>query len=153
MEKVYANLNHNDKKILRCTIGKSEDIQLLCTKADELISLSEEVVGALGQERQERSWQSQPPRKYGQRPAPNFTQQSRGGRRCNRWQNYQAPQAQTWQSPTWQPRWNNMPQVNTQRFRPGGGAVNNTQTDRILPQGQAAQRAHASHPQNPNPLN
>ena len=45
--------------------------------------------------------------------------------------------------------WNDRRQANTQRFRPGGRATNN----RVRPQEQAAQRAQASHPQNPNPLN
>ena len=149
IEKVYANLKHSDMKILRCTIGKTEDIQLLCTKADELISLSEEVVGALGQEGQARGCQSQPPSGYGTSPATSWTPYAREGRKVNKWQNCQTTHGQTWQSPTWQPRWNNISQANTQRFRPGGEATN----DRVLPQEQAAQGAQALHPQNPNPLN
>ena len=50
LEKIYANLSPWDRKILKKAAGMSEDVQLLCEKADELLALSEEVVGSLNQE-------------------------------------------------------------------------------------------------------
>ena len=47
VEKIYANLNSWDRKILKSGAGKSEDIQELSEKADELLGMSEDVVGSL----------------------------------------------------------------------------------------------------------
>ena len=42
-------------------MGRSEDVQALCEKADELLAISEDVVGSCDTVPR-RGWQSQPPR-------------------------------------------------------------------------------------------
>ena len=121
IEKIYTNLGPHDRKILKCTSGKEEDIQLLCTKADELIMISEDIVGAIGQEPQNRGWQSQPPMNQHQRyETPSRMSWGQGGPRPFRRQGQSWQPNRQWQGPRWQGgRWNN--HQNTQRFRPGGG--------------------------------
>ena len=115
IEKIYTNLNASDRKLLKAIMGKSEDVQLLNAKADELISLSEDVVGSLSQYPQTRGWQSQPPRyqfpnngnrrgNYG-----GWRPRGRGSQRSQGWQNNQL--------------------TNTHNTRPGGPQQprNNTQ--------------------------
>ena len=46
VEKIYANLSPLDRKLLKNSMGKSDDVQKLCEKADELLSMSEEVVAS-----------------------------------------------------------------------------------------------------------
>ena len=60
VEKIYANLNPWDRKILKSGAGKSEDIHELSEKADELLGISEEVVGSLHQEGPLSAYQEQP---------------------------------------------------------------------------------------------
>ena len=61
VEKIYANLSHLDRKFLKNSMGKSEDVQQLCEKADELLSMSEEVVGSCDQNESGKIWQMPPP--------------------------------------------------------------------------------------------
>merc|ERR1711954_621225 len=58
--KIYGNLNPWDRKILKSGAGKSEDINELSEKADELLAISEEVVGSLHQVCQQGIYQNQP---------------------------------------------------------------------------------------------
>ena len=44
VQKIYENLNTFDAKLLRGINGKSEDIEVLCKKADDLIVVSEEAI-------------------------------------------------------------------------------------------------------------
>ena len=57
VEKIYANLSHLDRKFLKNSMGKSEDVQKLCEKADELLSMSEDVVGSCSQNENGKAWQ------------------------------------------------------------------------------------------------
>ena len=63
VEKIYANLNPIDRKILKIST-ETEDVQTLCSKADELLLVSEDVVGSLDWERTNKRWQRQHP-EYG----------------------------------------------------------------------------------------
>ena len=64
VEKIFANLNNTDRKILKISAGKTEDVKILCSKADELLLMSEDVVGSLDWERTNKRWRGQRP-KYG----------------------------------------------------------------------------------------
>ena len=59
VEKIYANLSPLDGKILKNGAGKSQDVNLLTEKADELLARSEDTVGAAGAEQNSRMWYEQ----------------------------------------------------------------------------------------------
>ena len=69
VEKIYGNLNPWDRKILKSGAGKSEDINELSEKADELLAISEEVVGSVHQVGQQGKYQKHP-RHVGEYPNP-----------------------------------------------------------------------------------
>ena len=71
VEKIFANLNNTDRKILKISAGKTEDVKILCSKADELLLMSEDVVGSLDWERTNKRWQGQRP-KYGGEVCHNY---------------------------------------------------------------------------------
>ena len=104
VEKIYANLNAIDRKILKISAGMTEDVQILCSKADELLLMSEDVVGSLNWEQTNKKWKGQRP-KYG---VDEFHNYDRG------------------QTPPCQNHYENFVQHNhhqpnkTQEFRPGG---------------------------------
>ena len=57
MAKIYGNLNSWDRKILKNSVGKSEDTSTLARKADEL--LGDEFIGAL-QQKENKGYLDQP---------------------------------------------------------------------------------------------
>ena len=116
VEKIYANLNPWDRKILRGGVGKS--VQLLCEKADELLALNEDVVGSIHCEIAEGPWHSQLP------PVLNEPQ----------WQNQQVfdQEGQNYPGPSW--GWQNQRGQNfcmnqSQRFRPGGESASSVRSN------------------------
>ena len=82
VEKIYGNLNPWDRKILKSGAGKSDDIHELTEKADELLAMSEDVVGSLHQEGHHGVYQGQvrqdwgPPRPRGKEGWRNENQLS-----------------------------------------------------------------------------
>ena len=120
----------NDRKILKCSVGKTDDIQALCAKADELIAINEDLVCAVNPNKDEKAQHSHlsvRQNNYQQRAPHN-----RGGRSGRGGIGWQGPQpnqgwqgnrhSTAWQNPNWQnPNWQNLHPPNTQRFRPGGG--------------------------------
>ena len=122
IEKIYTNLGPHDRKILKCTSGKEEDIQLLCSKADELILMNEGMVGAIGLEPQNRRWQSQSPiSKQNRYDVPFRMGCGKKGRKPTRWQGQGWQPNQQWQVSRGQWEcWNDTHHANTQTFRPGG---------------------------------
>ena len=121
VEKIFANLAPWDRKILKSTVGKSEEVQMLCEKADELLALSEDVVGSLHQEGIDRPWNSQPPQiitgAYNNQQHIPQDQNGwyNGGR--NQWHSgwHNAGPNGGWQQ-GWQ--WQNQPAGRTRRGRP-----------------------------------
>ena len=148
VEKIYANLNIGDRKVLKGSMGKSEDVQALCEKADELLAISEDVVGSLDT-CPRRGWQSQPPR-----PMPTRTN--------NQWRPRRPGPG--WGSDGWGPQhaggWNGgrgMPfhPNSTHMFRPGGGYPrrNRGRGPRIAPKPNNPPQEASANPLNlPSPL-
>ena len=60
VRKIYAGLNVDDKKMLKGLLGKSEDVPMLCRKADELIRISNEAIRSCQYEWNEDHWLEQP---------------------------------------------------------------------------------------------
>ena len=118
IEKIYSNLAPWDRKMLKITVGKSEEVRLLCKKADELLALNEDVVGSLNQEGVDRPWNSQTrPTVVDARNNRQYYPQSRGhnGRQNqgeNGWQNdWQNQRKNGWQ-------WQYQPAGRKRRDRP-----------------------------------
>ena len=123
VEKIYANLSPLDRKLLKNSMGKSDDVQKLCEKADELLSMSEEVVASFETNHGWKDFQAQAQTthaftSYPPQPPQPFTPNRK--RQGQRWGvNYQG----------WNPRGipGGGPQGSLVRgrqphmFRPGGG--------------------------------
>ena len=154
IEKIYANLNPYDRKILKCTSGDEEDVQLLCTKADELIMVNEDIVGAIGQEPESRGWQSKSTiTKRNRYDAPSRMSHGHRGRRSARWQSQSWQPNQQWQGSGWQwGSWNDTLIADTQIFRHGG--ENEPQPCNITKEPMQRASAQANQPTSQdNPLN
>ena len=62
MEKIYANVNPIDRKILRSGETPHDDVQTLCEKADKILGIDGDVIGAVEDRIGTRKFKSQPPR-------------------------------------------------------------------------------------------
>ena len=118
VEKIYANLTPLDRKILKNGAGDSEDVQLLATKADDLLAGSEDIVGSINQDTSSKfnHPSNQTPRKE---PQWNFQQPWRGQLLPPNRGHYHN---QYWGDHNWQNQNNwRQPHHSTQKSRPGGG--------------------------------
>ena len=135
IEKIFSNLLVDDRKILKCKLGNTEDIQILCKKADELISSSERVVGAFDQGNRGRGWQHRLPIKdydtHRSQFRQNYNPRYRGQNKWHgKWhdQGYQ----RGWSGPNWhENHWQEeemegYQHYDSQKFGPGGGKRTNT---------------------------
>ena len=58
VEKVYTNLNPLDRKVLKAKMGKSQDVDALCKKADEILAMGDDVVAAFVYSHHQGRWEA-----------------------------------------------------------------------------------------------
>ena len=68
VEKIYSSMESFDRKLLKSYAGESKDIQMLCKKADELITMGQVAIRSCHYEIKETSWDDHKANHSGQWP-------------------------------------------------------------------------------------